>query len=163
MANDLISAIKWWSPLTAEQKGAMIEKHLPITKGYNATSKDILKMWRLEGSPKIKKHKYSAQKTNGYDSKKEAKRAEVLKVMEQAGEITNLREQVPYVLCPAQYVKGFNGKEICARREMKYIADFVYIQDGKEVVNDAKGFRTKEYKKKANLMKKVFGITILET
>jgi hypothetical protein len=113
--------------------------------------------------PTFKKHKYSAQKTNGYDSKKEAKRAEVLKMLERAGEITNLREQVPYVLCPAQYLKGFNGKEICARREMKYIADFVYVRYGQEVVEDSKGFRTPEYKKKANLMRRIYGIEILET
>jgi hypothetical protein len=114
---------------------------------------------------RFKKHKYSAVKTNGYDSKKEAKRAGTLKLLEKAGEITDLREQVTFVLCPAQYVKGFNGKDICARREMKYIADFVYVdvKTGQTVVNDAKGFRTPEYKKKANLMRRIYGIIIHET
>ena len=112
---------------------------------------------------RFKKHKYSAVKTNGYDSKKEAKKAAELKLLEKVNVISNLREQVPYILCPAQYVKGFNGKEICARREMKYIADFVYIRDGVEVVEDSKGFRTAEYKKKANLMRRIYGIIIKET
>jgi hypothetical protein len=113
----------------------------------------------------MKRHKYSAVKTNGYDSKKEAKRAGILKLLEKAGEIKDLKEQVPFILCPAQYVTGFNGKEVCARREMKYIADFVYVdtKTGEMVVEDSKGFKTSEYKKKANLMRKIYGITIKET
>jgi hypothetical protein len=113
---------------------------------------------------RFKKSKYSSVKTNGYDSKKEANRAAQLKLLEKAGHISNLKEQVPYSLCPAQYVQGFLGKPICARREMKYIADFTYTnKDGKEIVEDSKGFKTPEYKKKARLMKIIYGIEIKET
>lgn len=111
----------------------------------------------------FKKHKYHAQKTNGYDSKKEAKRAEVLKLMLKQGLISGLQEQVPYILCPKQDGVDYKGKKICLRREMKYIADFVYIENGNTIVEDCKGMRTKEYLRKKRLMKKLFNIEIKET
>lgn len=111
----------------------------------------------------FKKHKYHAQKTNGYDSKREARRADVLKLMLKQGLISELQEQVPFVLCPKQEGKDFKGKIICLRREMKYIADFVYIENGNTIVEDCKGMRTKEYKRKKRLMKKLFDIDIKET
>lgn len=111
----------------------------------------------------FKKHKYHAQKTNGYDSKKEARRADVLKLMLKQGIISELQEQVPFILCPKQEGKDFKGKIICLRREMKYIADFVYIEDGKTIIEDSKGFKTPEYKRKKRLMKKLFDIDIKET
>ena len=111
----------------------------------------------------FKKHKYHAQKTNGYDSKKEARRADVLKLMLKQGLISELQEQVPFVLCPKQEGKDFKGKIICLRREMKYIADFVYIEQSKCIVEDCKGFKTPEYKRKKRLMKKLFDIDIKET
>lgn len=110
-----------------------------------------------------KKSKYSNTKTNGYDSKKESKRADVLKLLNKSGVISELQEQVPFVLAPAQYVKNIKGKEVCARREMKYIADFVYTENGLKIIEDCKGFRTKEYLKKKNLMKRIFEIEIKET
>jgi hypothetical protein len=110
-----------------------------------------------------KRHKYGATKTNGYDSKKEYNRSTHLKLMQRSGIITDLKEQVPFELLPAQYVKDHSGKEICGRRAMKYIADFTYYQKGVYIVEDVKGYRTKEYKRKANLMLKIHGIHIKET
>ena len=49
-----------------------------------------------------KPSKYHAQKSGGYDSQKEHKRANKLKLMQRAGLISNLREQVPFELIPAQ-------------------------------------------------------------
>lgn len=111
----------------------------------------------------FKKHKYHAQKTNGYDSKKEAKRAEVLKLMQKQGLISELAEQVSFTLCPGQYGLDYNGKQMCLRREMKYIADFVYKQNGEVIIEDCKGFKTPEYKRKKRLMKKLLNIDIKET
>ena len=112
----------------------------------------------------IKRSKYGAVKHNGYDSQKEYKRSIELKLLEKSGIITDLQEQVPFLLLPKQEVKGFNGKMICGRREMKYIADFVYYDEkGNYIVNDVKGFRTPEYKRKKRLMKVILGIDILET
>lgn len=64
--------------------------------------------------PPAKGNKLHAEKTDGYDSKKEAKRAAELRIMEQAGEISNLREQVKFELIPAQYEGDASYGEHCA-------------------------------------------------
>lgn len=101
-----------------------------------------------------KRPKYNAIKTvvDGitFDSKLEAKRYSDLKLLQRLGEISNLRLQVPYPL-------SVNGITIC-----KYIADFVYIKDEIEIVEDAKGVRTKEYILKKKLMLAINSITIFE-
>ena len=112
---------------------------------------------------KIKRSKYGATKVNGYDSRKESRRADVLKLMEKQALISDLREQVKFLLLPKQEVKDFKGKTICGRREMSYVADFVYVENGQTIVEDAKGFRTKEYKRKRGLMLKIHNIIIKET
>jgi len=111
----------------------------------------------------IKRHKYGAIKKHGYDSIKEYNRSTHLKLMLRSGIISDLKEQVSFELLPAQYVKDYSGKEITGRRAMKYIADFTYYDGGKFVVEDVKGYLTKEYKHKRTLMKKIHGITIKET
>jgi Protein of unknown function (DUF1064) len=45
----------------------------------------------------------------------------------------------------------------------KYIADFVYTEKGNQVVEDAKGFKTREYMRKRSIMLKLFDIAIRET
>jgi hypothetical protein len=106
--------------------------------------------------------KYNNAKYNGYDSKKEAKRAAELKLLEKAGEITSLQEQVPYELIPSQY-RIVNGKRRCIERAMKYIADFQYVdKDGNTVVEDAKGYRTEVYRIKKKLMLYFYDIQIKE-
>lgn len=106
--------------------------------------------------------KYNAQKTTvdgiTYDSRKEAQRAQELRLMLRAGIISNLREQVPYELIPAQ--KNEYGKVI--ERAVVYKADFVYDEKGKTVVEDTKGVRTKEYIIKRKLMLYEYGIRIRE-
>lgn len=94
-----------------------------------------------------------------FDSKKEASRYEELRLMEKAGEIKDLRTQVKFKLIPAQRDEA-TGKVI--ERECSYKADFVYEEDGKTVVEDVKGFRTKEYVIKRKLMLYQFGIRIRE-
>lgn len=107
--------------------------------------------------------KYNAQKTTvdgiTYDSRKEAIRAQELRLMLKAGIISNLREQVPYELIPAQ--KNEYGKVI--ERAVIYKADFVYDdENGKTVVEDVKGVRTKEFVIKRKLMLYEYGIRIRE-
>lgn len=48
-------------------------------------------------------NKYGAVKTRGYDSKKEAQRADELRLLERAGEISELQEQVRFELIPPIY------------------------------------------------------------
>ena len=94
--------------------------------------------------------KYHARKTviDGiqFDSAKEAKRYTRLRDMEDAGEIQDLRLQVPFELLPSFECDGVKY------RGMKYIADFVYYRDGERVVEDCKGMKTAEYKLKKKLM-----------
>ena len=107
-------------------------------------------------------NKYGNRKTviDGivFDSKHEAHRWIELKYMERARLINNLSRQVAFVLIPSQRDK--NGKVI--ERECRYIADFVYEQDGKTVVEDAKGVKTYAYKIKKKLMLERYGIAIKE-
>lgn len=116
--------------------------------------------------------KYRAKKTTvdgiTFDSKKEADRYLELKVLEKSGHIQNLRMQVEYVLIPAQYgpdiitPRGKRKKGPLFERAVKYKADFTYIENGEEVVEDVKGYRTPEYKIKRKLMLKEHGIRIRE-
>ncbi len=80
-----------------------------------------------------------------FDSKKEAERYKVLKMLENANIISNLSRQVPFELIPKQKDE----------RAVKYIADFMYVETatGKIIVEDVKGYRTDVYKIKRKLFK----------
>lgn len=123
----------------------------------------------------MKKSKYHSKKINingtVYDSKKEYKRHCELLLLEKAAAITDLQTQVKFVLIPAQYETferyGKKGQRLkdgsrCIEKECAYIADFVYTENGKKVVEDTKGFRTKDYIIKRKLMLWVHGIKIKE-
>lgn len=113
--------------------------------------------------------KYRNEATNGYASKREATRAAELHLLEKAGQIRNLREQVTYVLIPAQYLDGE-----CVEKQCTYTADFVYekpasespqlvlVTPWSEVVEDAKGVRTQQYVMRRKLMLSVHGIRVNE-
>lgn len=120
--------------------------------------------------------KYKAKKVtvNGqtFDSKKEYQRYCELSLLERAGKITNLERQVKFVLIPAQYepdsvgVRGGVRRGKCLEREVSYVADFVYDQDGKQVVEDVKGYRRgtaySVFTIKRKLMLWVHGIRVRE-
>lgn len=108
-----------------------------------------------------------------FDSRKEARRFQELRLLEQAGKISDLRLQVKFQLIPPQrepssevYKSGPNkgnrkpGKLV--EKECSYIADFVYVKDGETVVEDAKGYRTDVYIIKRKLMLERYGIQIQE-
>ena len=105
--------------------------------------------------------KYHAKKTEldgiTFDSRKEAQRYAELKLLERSGAIHNLQRQVRYELIPAQKKDGKTIERAC-----HYIADFVYEENGKTVVEDVKGYRTKEYVLKRKLMLQVHGIEVRE-
>ena len=104
-------------------------------------------------------NKYHAEKSGGYASRKDHRRANELKLMQRAGLIANLREQVSYELIPAQ--RGADGKLI--ERACSYIADFVYTdKNGNTIVEDTKGMRTDVYRIKRKLMLYVHGIRVTE-
>ena len=92
-----------------------------------------------------------------FDSVKEAHRYCELKLMQRAGVISDLQLQVPFELIPTQRIDGK-----LAEKAVNYVADFVYQQNGAQVVEDTKGVRTKEYIIKRKLMLWVHGIRIRE-
>ena len=106
--------------------------------------------------------KYGNKKSGGYDSRREKRRATDLFYLQKAGEISDLREQVAFELVPSQY-ETVDGRKKCVERAVNYVADFVYNdKDGKLVVEDTKGFRTKDYIIKRKLMLWLHGIAIRE-
>ena len=104
--------------------------------------------------------KYHAVRVGRHASRKEHCRANQLKLMERAGMISGLQEQVSYELIPAQ--RDSSGKLL--EHACRYVADFVYRdENGNVVVEDTKGFRTPEYRLKRKLMLHVHEIRIKET
>lgn len=74
--------------------------------------------------------------------------------MELAGDIHDLRRQVVYPLV-------CNGVLVC-----KYIADFAYHEDGRDIVEDVKSPATRKlpvYRIKSKLMKALLDIEVRET
>ena len=104
-------------------------------------------------------NKYGNKKVNGFDSIKEMKRFQELALMERAGKIQSLDRQVRFDLLPSQY--DDNGKFLY--HGITYIADFAYWKDGKYIVEDCKGFKTKEYNMKKKLLYYFRHIKIKET
>lgn len=103
-----------------------------------------------------------------FDSKKEGYRYRELMLLERSGQITDLQRQVKYTLIPAQREPDTIGKRggvikgKLIEREVSYIADFVYRENGELVVEDTKGIRTKDYIIKRKLMLYVHRIRIKE-
>ena len=121
-----------------------------------------------------RKAKYGSKKVtyNGidFDSKKEMYCYIRFKSMQDEGEISDLRLQVPFEIIPAVYetheVQMKTKVKVvtkCVQRAAYYVADFVYAdKDGNQVVIDAKGFRPYEYELKKKMMRAFLGITIKE-
>lgn len=101
--------------------------------------------------------KYKAKKVivDGitFDSKKEARRYQELKLLERAGVIKGLVLQPCFLL-----QEKFKYKDK-TERKIKYIADFKYLdtKTGKVVVEDVKGYKTDVYKLKRKLFLKKYG------
>lgn len=87
-----------------------------------------------------------------FASKREGKRYSELKLLEQAGSITDLKLQPRF---PIRH----NLITICA-----YVADFQYTDcsTGKTIVEDTKGFRTQVFKLKKKLVKAFYNLDIRE-
>ncbi len=90
-----------------------------------------------------------------FDSRLEATRWIALKDQEARGLISDLRRQVKFEIAPPVVI---NGRKRPARH---YVADFVYVRAGEEVIEDSKGHITPEYRLKRHLMA-AKGLTITE-
>ena len=120
----------------------------------------------------FKKNKYRNSKVKledgtVFDSRKEFNRYLELVQMQQDGLITDLRCQHVINLIPKQKLdkprisKG--GRKVLHEQAVDYIADFTYKDvTGNLVVEDTKGFKTKDYILKRKLLKYIHGIEISE-
>ena len=117
-----------------------------------------------------------------FQSKKEGRRYSELKLLQRAGQISDLELQKKYELIPAQFETVETGeyykvgakkgqpktKQVCIEQSLVYIADFVYKENGQTVVEDVKGFRdtsSATYAKfviKRKLMLYIHGIRVKE-
>ena len=108
-----------------------------------------------------------------FDSVKEARRNAELRILEAAGEITDLRRQVRFELIPAQREpdtvgpRGGVKKGKVVEQAAYYIADFCYYDaDGNAVVEDVKGYKDggayKVFSLKRKLFLQKYGIRIRE-
>ena len=118
-----------------------------------------------------KYHNRKARSFDGiiHDSRKEARRWNELLLLQRAGQITDLKRQVKFVLVPAQREDDIIGKRggikqgKLIEKECSYIADFTYTdKNGNFVVEDTKGIKTKDYIIKRKLMLYVHEIRIKE-
>lgn len=103
-----------------------------------ATAKGML----TRGHAKPSKYRNARCEWKGekFDSKRELERHLVLLDMQKRGEISDLLRQYPFTI-------KVEGMKICT-----YVADWRYVQRGQNVIEDAKGFRTPEFKLKWKLM-----------
>ena len=105
-----------------------------------------------------------------FDSRREARRYHELYLLQKAGRIKDLQRQVPFLLIPDQREPDTIGKRggvhkgRIIERKTLYIADFSYFDcdSGQITVEDAKGFKTPEYRLKKKLMLWIHGIRIQE-
>ena len=87
-----------------------------------------------------------------FDSKREYLRYMDLKLMERAGEISDIKVHPKYPITIAGIEIRFCG----SNRHMRYEGDFTYLRAGKQVIEDVKmqsGHRTGVYKLKRALMR----------
>ena len=115
----------------------------------------------LNNSITVKQNKYKNKKVQydemTFDSKKEYSYYLKYKLMEQAGEIHDLKMQVPFTL-----IETFKLQDKTYRKTI-YKADFTFVdKEGKYHVIDVKGIRTDVYKLKKKLMAYKYGIEIEE-
>lgn len=107
------------------------------------------------------KHKYGARRTEvdgiKFDSMREARRYQELKLLERGKAIKDLELQPEFVILKTH--KDIEGKTV---RGIKYVADFAYWQDGQYVIEDAKGMKTDVYKLKKKLVEYIHQIKITE-
>lgn len=103
------------------------------------------------------RNKYNAKKCEIdniiFDSMKEARHYHDLKLLQRAGEISELK-------CHPSFDLTVNGKLVC-----KYVADFEYIQDGRRIICDVKGMKKggawQVFRIKVKLLKAIRGIDVI--
>ena len=89
-----------------------------------------------------------------FDSRAEYRRWQMLVLLQDAGDILHLNRQVHFAL----YAHSYNGAAVDVST---YIADFSYVKNGKEVVEDCKGApETAVFRLKKKMMLACHGINV---
>lgn len=134
---------------------------MDISRLSESAQRQILAKIGQQKQAKYRNQKATRRMPNGtirtFDSQREARRYDELVLLLKAGKISDLRLQQTFTL-----QEGYISASGDAVRAIVYKADFVYIQDGEKVVEDAKGVCTETYKLKKKLMQDRLGITIRE-
>lgn len=121
-------------------------------------------------------NKYNSRKIQAdgetFDSAKEYRRWQALKLMEKASIINNLQRQVPFELIPTQREPDTTGPRGGIKRGKviekgcTYVADFTYWKNGEFCVEDVKGYKGggayAVFSIKRKLMLQVHGIRVKE-
>jgi len=95
-----------------------------------------------------------------FDSKRELARWNQLKILVNAGHISDLKRQVPFEIVPSVVLDGKKKPSV------RYIADFTYQEAGYLIIEDVKSDITRKcptYRLKKHLVKHVHGIEIKES
>lgn len=108
----------------------------------------------------MKYSKYKAIKTTvdgiKFDSKKEARRYQELKLLERGGHIKDIELQPRFNFVLNDVKMGFYKADF--RYKLRH-----YENDYRDIVEDVKGFKTPMYNLKKKMMLAFHGIKILET
>ncbi|AGW94618.1 hypothetical protein N234_31715 [Ralstonia pickettii DTP0602] len=93
-----------------------------------------------------------------FDSQREMERYHHLRILQRAGQISQLERQVVFILAPAVFIGGRK------RPPLRYVADFTYVEQGATVktIEDVKGKVTEGYRIKRHLMA-ALGFEVKET
>lgn len=134
---------------------AKVRQRSPVTANVTANTPASSCAASFDTTGKGRKYRNTPTVVDGisFDSKAEMRRYLDLKLMLDAGEVSELQVHVPFAL-------SVGGTLVC-----KYIADFVYTDDaGQRVVEDVKSpaSRTSTYRLKRKLMLALYGIKIQE-
>lgn len=81
-----------------------------------------------------------------WHSQAEFARWRELQLLEQAGQVSDLRRQVRYELVP-----GFRDNTGKRQRAVTWTADFVYKEGGRTVAEDVKGVQVRDFSIRAKL------------
>lgn len=93
-----------------------------------------------------------------FGSKRELGRWAILLLLEKHGEIAELVSQPEFTY---EVTYTAEGNRFTVKR--RYVADAAYTEGGSRVVEDSKGYRTKEYKEKKKIVEQLYGVCIRET
>lgn len=116
----------------------------------------MLKLVPKPSGSKYGNKKVTAADGTKFDSLAELHRWAHLNMLQRGGHISELRRQVVFEMVPSVKFAGAAR----ARPAIRYIADFVYVEQGVEVIEDVKGVETTEFKLKRHLMKALLGLEV---